>query len=605
MFHHLILAVGAVFLLAGCTSPPVRPAPGAMDAETRAYLHEHVEFKRRDEDVAGFSVVLADRQGTLWTEGFGWASAEKQVPMTPEQPMMVGSVTKLFTAIAILQLAEQGRLDLDAPLTTVLPDLRLNNRFSTAEPTIRQMLSHRSGLPSDLAAGWMFEEAAQRPADWDRRFTALPGLLGDENLVCAPGTCWSYSNLAYSLLGLVIERVSGTSYPDYLRQQVLEPLGMHHSALLPDDPALGLPLYGVEEDREIGGVYIRDLAAGGLATTAQDMGRFLAMLLNEGRGVLSPASFRAMLTLQTGPFPAGEPRMGLGFLLDDHGPLSGAGRVAGHDGAIPPYHAALQFLPDAGFGVVVMTNQDSGASAVHDLAREILTVTWEARFGPLPPPPSVPPVRTADSQDLANLSGYYMSPVGLFRIEADGAQLRVDSDLMTLDLRPHEANVFTLEARLLGFFPVLQDELGRICLQRQALWPGSARPWFSLQMEGQAFGLAVPVEPMPADPRWQPWFGTYAGNDTSALIRSLTLSHDAERGFHLLALEGGDGPLGELPVAPLDDDTLIVLGHGRHLGETLRRNAAGELVYSGLHFRPQPAWSLWQWLGLGNAGEDR
>jgi CubicO group peptidase (beta-lactamase class C family) len=169
-------------LLCGCSTAPIRPLAltrGDEDA-TRRYVEAVIADEMRKTDTPGLSVALVDDQRVVWAQGYGYADQERKVAATARTIYRVGSISKLFTDVAALQLAEQGRLDLDKPLTTYLPEFAIKSRAEHPAPiTLRQLMTHHAGLPRDVLKG--FQTDAPAPID------ALLSDLRDEYAPYAPG----------------------------------------------------------------------------------------------------------------------------------------------------------------------------------------------------------------------------------------------------------------------------------------------------------------------------------------------------------------------------------------------------------------------------------
>lgn len=154
------------------------------------------------QDVEGLSIAIVDDQQIIWSQGFGYADKAKQINATPETVYRVGSISKLFTDTLVMQLAEQGKLDIDQPLKTYLPDFAIKTRFPDAEPiTPRNIMTHHSGLPGDMGNG-MWTKNPQP-------FRHLTSLLKDKYVAYPPNNIWSYSNLGITLLGTMLEKLTG------------------------------------------------------------------------------------------------------------------------------------------------------------------------------------------------------------------------------------------------------------------------------------------------------------------------------------------------------------------------------------------------------------
>lgn len=230
-----VFAASALIAMSACASPPVeKPIPGSGDVnDAIGFGRTLIQALMEKDDVPGVSVVFVNDREVLWAEGFGWASKEDEKKMTAQTPMKLASVTKVLTAVAIMQLVEQGIVSLDAPISRYLPEFSIQSRFDAAPITVRQILTHHSGLPHDRMQGFKLysgEDAA--PENLIEQFRNLPVDAHSLHLTSAPGQVHSYSNLGFALLGSVIERTTGTAYWDYLERHLFQPLGMSNSAIV-------------------------------------------------------------------------------------------------------------------------------------------------------------------------------------------------------------------------------------------------------------------------------------------------------------------------------------------------------------------------------------
>lgn len=260
---------------AGCSSPPVRPESVARGdyGKVAEYVSALVRYQMKKHDVTGLSIALVDNQRVIWSEGFGYADKAGDVPASPETVYRAGSISKLFTATAVMQLAERGKMDIDRPLGDYLPGFSIRTRF--AEPasiTPRSIMTHHSGLPSDYLKGM-----------WSRNpepFTGVAGRIREEYAANPPGVVFSYSNLGMTLLGDVIGKVSGRDFVDLVRDEILLPLGMNHSSFSPSADRTPPAAKGYRKGKE---AEDRDIPAGGLNTSVLDLSRFVRMVFAGGK----------------------------------------------------------------------------------------------------------------------------------------------------------------------------------------------------------------------------------------------------------------------------------------------------------------------------------
>src|SRR5262245_37831896 len=325
------LAVTLLWLL--CFSPTalanatVQPAPkyNAAAKALEAWIDREVEDKR----LPALSIALVDDQQIVWARGFGLADPKAKTPATAETVYRVGSVSKLFTDIAIMRLAEQAKLDLDAPVTTYLPDFKPENPFAKSI-TLRQMLAHRSGLVREPPVGNYFDPDSPSLAK-------MVESLNRTKLVYEPEKKIKYSNAAIGTVGYVLERTQKEAFAKYLQRTVLDPLGMTKSGFEPRPDLtkdLAHAIMWTYHGREFPApTFELGMApAGSMYSTVTDLGRFLNVLFADGKlgsgQLLKPATLRQMLTPQW-PKKDEAISFGIGFSLSK---LDGKTRV-GHGGA--------------------------------------------------------------------------------------------------------------------------------------------------------------------------------------------------------------------------------------------------------------------------------
>ena len=189
--------------------------------EYSRFLDSYITNAKKEFADEGLSISVISKDDLLFMKGCGYANKETRTAATPFSLFYVGSVSKLFTGIAIMQLVEQGRIDLDAPLSNYIPDFGYKTHFPDAGAiTVRTLMTHQSGLVGDIFKGWA---SARGP---EHHFRELVDILRDEYLAYPPRYISSYSNCAVALLGVVIEEVSGVEVKTYVRNNICRPIGM-------------------------------------------------------------------------------------------------------------------------------------------------------------------------------------------------------------------------------------------------------------------------------------------------------------------------------------------------------------------------------------------
>jgi CubicO group peptidase (beta-lactamase class C family)/D-alanyl-D-alanine dipeptidase len=345
-------------------------------AELVQTLKPFIQREMAEKEIPGLSIAIIDDQQIVWAEGFGTADAHQGKPATAETVYRIGSVSKLFTDIAIMQLVERGELDLDAPITDYLPDFRPRNPFGTPI-TLRQLMSHRSGLLREPPVGNYFETSQPSLA-------ATVRSLNDTELVFAPNTHTKYSNAAIAVVGYLLEARSHQPFPTYLKTSVLDRIGLTHSSFEPD-PELVAKLAKAEMWTYDGLKFdaptfqLGMAPAGSMYSTVTDLGHFLSVLIAHGQTensvLLQPKTIEQMWSPQF-PNPGGRV-FGLGFIVrsvDGH-------RLVGHGGAIYGFATTLDLLPDDKVGVVVTATKDAVNAVTERIGEETLKSVLDQRRG--------------------------------------------------------------------------------------------------------------------------------------------------------------------------------------------------------------------------------
>lgn len=387
----LVLVVGAsVAVRAQSSAARVKDDPEARAA--LALLEAQLAAEREERKIPGLSAAVVYDQEILWAKGFGYADLEKKTAATPQTLYRVGSITKLFTATMLMQLRDQGKLQLDDPIVKHLPGFALKSRYDDMSPvTFRQIVSHAAGLPREA------------PLDYWQTLEFPPiqvvlASLKDAEMTFRPLSEWKYSNLGIALLGHTLGRIAGQPYEDYIQQQILRPLGMNRSglALTPEmQPymATGYLRHKEGKPREvaphphIGGL----VPAGNLYSSVEDIARFISLQFRDapagGAQVLRGSSLREMHTVQW-MNPDWKTGWGIGFGIERI-----ADQVAvGHSGGIHGFTTNILMVPSAKVGVAVFTNTGTNSAAISRKALELLVpviqraAAREQRAEPAPPP---------------------------------------------------------------------------------------------------------------------------------------------------------------------------------------------------------------------------
>ena len=586
------LLLGAA-LLAGCSSPmPPRPSAVAPGDERAVWQHLEtmIAAGMRADKVTGLSIAIVDDQRVLWSKGFGWADAGNQLAATDQTVYRMGSISKLFTTVAALQLAQEGRLALDAPIQSALPGFRVTPPPGQPAITPRALMTHHAGLTRDIGQGM-----------WGRQvgpFRDMVMSLQPDDQSYPAGLLFSYSNVGMTVLGAAVEQVAQEPFDRLLQRRVLKPLGMDTASFttaLP--PAAARPYKGGQPADEPS---LRDMPAGGLNASVQDMGRFMMMVFadgktRDGQTLLTPAALAEMLRVQNAGHPLDfDMHVGLGWMLNAIGPdtLRNAGLVAHHGGATPHYSSQMYLVPEHRLGVIVASNSANTSGLVDAVAKRALDLVLEAKKGIRQPPPApgFEPLPTGWTEaQMRTWEGHYTTIAGHARVERSGKRLLAHTGNQVLSLLPGADGGAGLRYELLGLLPLSLGALEQVTLYRRQV---QGRELLVARSGGQELLLGERITPqdqtLAAD-----WLGSYrpvaqTQGGTAEPVESITLHLDHQAliaRVHMAESEGAGEEL--LPVRIVSDREARVLRGLADHGDVVRlRRTDGQPGFetSGLRF---------------------
>lgn len=454
-------------------------------------LAKLIDYHRASKRLPAVSIALVDDQTVVWAKGFGFSDPEQRIPATAETIYRVGSVSKLFTDLAVMQLVEAGKLNLDAPITKYLPEFRPIN--PSGKPiTLRQLMTHRSGLLREPPLGNYFDPH-------NLSLAQMVESLNTTELVYPPETKVKYSNAGVAVVGYVLEKTQGERFGTYVRRKVLEPLEMKRSFFEPDPKLMqdvAKSIMWTLHGREFAApTFELGMApAGCMYSTVLDLAKFLKVLAKGGEGLLQQATLEEMWRPQFAP-QGTKTGIGLGFFIDSH---RGQRRI-GHNGAMYGFATELAYLPDLKLGVVVAISCDCANPVAHQIAGFALDSMLAVREGKKVP----------DFQPTAPVSDEWRRRlIGTWVDEKSERGYTVQDVGGRLWLWPHRGGV-RVELRQLAEDLVSDDRLG---LGTKIQWI-DGRP----HLNGQALSRREMDTPPPAPPeRWRGLIGEY-GEDHNVL----------------------------------------------------------------------------------------
>lgn len=572
--RHFLALAGTTVLLAACSVAPQRPESVARNDYDgiKAYASQLIRHEMDTNAITGLSIALVDDQRIVWTEGFGYADKANGKPASADTLYRVGSISKLLTATAAMQLAEQKKLDLDRPLKDVLPEFSIRSRFEGSDPiTPRNLMTHHSGLPRDILKG-MFTKNPEP-------FTELVRHVRTSDTAYPPNHAFSYSNVGITLLGRAIQNVSGAPFAEHMRHSVLEPLGMRTAGFAAEVASADQMSRAYRKGEPVAELALRDVPAGGLTASVVDLSRFLSMVFADGRAgsaqILKPESVREMLRAQNTDVPLDfNFHQGLGWMLSTFGAstIENAGPVAHHAGAMIHFRGQMYALPEHKLGVIVLANSASAGRAIDRVATETLSLALEAKAGikqakRTKPPAADPPWPVEKLQPYA---GDYTSMIGHIRIRLDGERLRADALGRSFNLVPRSDGRLGVEYKLLGLMSIDLGALDTVGFMRRAV---AGHDVLVASIGAQEMLLGERIQPPRDLAPWLKRLGRYeivnAGDDHT-FVEHIAVTE--ERGLLIaeIAVTENFGPPQRLILQPLSDHAAILLGPLADGGGTLR-----------------------------------
>ena len=540
----IIVGVLCAAVITGCqsvqnTETSDEPPVGKGDWEAAIQnLSEFIKEQMNRYKVVGLSIALVDDQETVWSQGFGYADREAGIPATESTIYPIASISKLFTATAVMQLAEQEILDIDTPFADYFPDFKVKSRFPEADPvTVRNILTHHSGLPQIMKLNQTGDFSQVAVPDLEEEYMALPS-----NLIV------SYSNLGYRLLGRMVEHVTGQSFYSYIDDRIFAPLGMNDTSFLPRQDLTAAASKGYSEDLE------RPLLpfynpAGSVLSNVTDMSRFMKMVFSGGKTeshqIVRRESLEEMFRCQNSDVALDDPikEVGLGWhYFKFYDVVPEGAEMLGHTGGLPPFSSFLLTVPDLKLGVVVLTNTNEGGSIIFAAAHRALKLMYQAKTGEsvVYDWPEAKPLASAvklSPEELEEYVGFYDITDDIVEVRLKGNSLTTELAGRKLKLVPLADGTFMLRRLLFGLIPIRLEEM------EKTTFSFTEKMGYGILIEHQRNGIESRIGTK-LDPSgliteaWRKRLGAYEcldTGDTPVYTKGLTLKEN--RGFLFATIE--------------------------------------------------------------------
>jgi D-alanyl-D-alanine dipeptidase/CubicO group peptidase (beta-lactamase class C family) len=396
----LYIFASIIVSIQGCDNNPQNIDPIKGFELVALKLENAINYEIKSKNLNAISMVLVDDQKIAWAKGFGYENPDTKISADANTVYRVGSVSKLFTDMAIMQRVEIGEIDLDKAIQTYLPNFKPDNPYKKPI-TLRQMMSHRSGLLREPRKGNYFTD------DEISLKTTVESIIPSK-LIHEPESKTKYSNAAIAVVGYTLESLYKTPYVDYMQKHILEKIGMNNSAFAPntkirarlakatmwsyDDRIFSAPTF------ELGMI-----PAGSLYAPVTDLAKFMMVLFAQGKGpkevVIKPETLNKMISPQ---FGGDKTRgYGIGFGLSEHGGY----QKIGHGGAIYGFSTQLYAIPEIKYGVATSSSVDISNSITTKLSNYALDLMLANKNNE--PLPDYIKTSQLDAKISQSLKGHY------------------------------------------------------------------------------------------------------------------------------------------------------------------------------------------------------
>lgn len=511
--------------------------------------------------VKGTSIVVADSSKILFSEHKGFADFYGERNVDDTTKFKIGSITKVLTAISIMQLMEENLIHLDADIREYIPEFTIKNRFDNYKITIRNILTHRSGIPSDNFEIMLSKEM--------KDYNDIIGYLANQYLIAPPGKMLAYSNLGYTLLGIVIERVSKKKYTDYVQKNIFNPLGIEANFICSSEDfrqhkyEISRSYNSLGEEKED---YISTIIPAGSNTymSALDCIKIAQMFLNGGRignkRILKAETVAMMLEKPNFEDEEGT-KMGLGLAFNQY-QFSGMGDVIGHSGGTIFHFSQMVFMPEQGIAAVMLTNSTNGAHFIRSVFPSLLEISLQEKGF------KKPLIRRAKKTyctfRVEEYTGIYPTLMRPFYISyKKSLRLKIGSIRMKMFLKNN--NWFDLKPT--GFSILFGQAMKHMEVKIEKDILTLKRNYKNGQCDIQSVG--VKVKPFDILPTWLMACGRYASitEPKHSVANSIELLIKDQ--FLMAKLGGGMSGNQIHVLGTVNETEAIILGYGRGTSETV------------------------------------
>ncbi len=539
-------------------------------------VRNHEAFRKTDEALQqlikqkkldGVSIGVVTESGLAWFNSLGYANREKAVKASERSIYRVGSLTKLFTATAVLQLDEQGVIDIDQAASAYISRFYYKTRFSNPGViTPRHLLTHLSGLPSDINKGHWTEE----------RFSDLVERLHIEYASYPVDFITNYSNLGYSLLGVILEENTDYLYEEYMQKHLFEPLHMEYSDFQPYGSNNPLAAVGYKSNRPQPNLPLRDIPAMGLNSNLVDLSHFIQAILNDGRyrnhQILTRDSIESMFTAQNSDVELDfDNRTGIPWRLSHIGDEQVL--VAEHAGTTLNFSSQVVLAPQQKIGIIILSNTSQANSAIHKIAlnllRQLTSMHKQSVMHAIPQ-------KLLHRVKLHNDGGKarYLAKSGIIEIDKNAGKICECQSKKTLNLVPLPDGWFGLSPDNKRYSSKISEQVV------------DGEKVIVLDKNGKKHRVGTRFKPADNRFNWEKHFGDYqiVNPDERFPVTDVRVFDEDNMTYLCYRMPKLSSKLVVLPITPVSETEAITEGLGRSKGETVYSkliDGQEYLIYSG------------------------
>lgn len=570
----LIFISFILLFITNCASAPEPKKPSDLKLGDYSYAKDKIDWiisKRiKDLNIQGLSVAVVNGKETLFQKGYGYANKSNNIKVTEDTLFKIGSVSKIFTSLCILKLVEEGKINLDKEIIFYLPELKIKPRYPDSKfPTVRELMIHHGGMPSDIFHEFFFDE--NPPDGYDRKFASLASRL-DGYMAQKPGIVMAYSNLSFSILGILIEKVSGKTLENFAKEKIFNPIEMKNTSYLDHLPP-DLASMGFNGSKEIQMPKIRDLAAGSISSSASEMSQFMKMILSKGayrNNIVFKSSTLDQMYIQQNENALYDSSFKIGLTYWISNKNNEEFTIVGHGGDLPPFHAYLLLDVKNDIGISILVNSNASSIKLMNLANSIHEIVLESKTGYKPKEFKEPePIKFVES-DFKKWEGQYVAGGKIINISSSfWNKLLIESQ--ALYLQPTDNGKLRPEIRILfGLIPLPASILKGIEFYFETAKDGKK---ILFQEVADLKFPFIEYKPIPTLDIWKKRTGSYKiiNPEKKPVFDGISIDYNKKEDKLTLTYKIDIGIFFRVPIEIVllteKEDVAFVAGIGRNLGE--------------------------------------